>query len=193
MVNRKYFDSLLADNKMSLRALASRMEMGHSQLSLTFSGERKLQLDEAAQLARIFGEPIVKIIEAAGVKVPDSGLRVSVIGAINGQGILDCYGKDIVERTTAPNGMPEGTVAAQCRTVATPLEWMDGFVLFFKKPPHVEPSIVGRFSVCKIHDGPAVIAGVRRGYAEGTYTLIGPYRGENVYLDYASPVVLTRN
>lgn len=46
-VNRRYFESLMADRRMSLRALAQKMVMGHSQLSLTFSGTRRPQLDEA--------------------------------------------------------------------------------------------------------------------------------------------------
>lgn len=47
-INRRFFDSLLADKKLSMRALAAQMGMNHSQLSLTFSGARKLQLEEAA-------------------------------------------------------------------------------------------------------------------------------------------------
>lgn len=49
-INRRYFEGLMADHRLSLRALAARMGMQHSQLSLTFSGARKLTLEEAAML-----------------------------------------------------------------------------------------------------------------------------------------------
>lgn len=193
MVNRRYFEGLLAANKMSLRSLANKMEMNHSQLSLTFSGTRKMQIEEAAKLARIFGEPLYRIIENTGVKVWESGVRSTVIGFMTGDGVVNLHGSDVLERTTAPNGMPEGTVAAQCRTASSSLEWMDGWVFFFARPEDVHPSIVGRLSICKIAKGPAVIAAVKRGYAENTFSLIGPYRAENVHLEWATPIVLTRN
>ena len=44
-VDRRFFENLLADRNMSLRQLATKMDMSHSQLSLTFSGARRMQLE----------------------------------------------------------------------------------------------------------------------------------------------------
>ena len=102
-VNRRYFDALLAEKKLSLRALAGRMGMNHSQLSLTFSGGRRMTLDEAAQLSNIFGVPLHKIVENAGVTVkPTNGRRVPVIGVVRGDGTVELYDGSTIERTTVP-------------------------------------------------------------------------------------------
>lgn len=193
-VNKRYFESLMQSKSLSLRGLAQRMNMSHSQLSLTFGGDRKMQLDEAAQLAFIFGEPLHRIVENAGVSVVLAGpQRVTVVGAVQGDGTVSIHGRDIVERTNAPAELPDGSVALQCRTGGTPLDWMDGWVFFCAAPTQVEPATLGRFSYCKIKDGPAVIATVKRGYREQTYNLAGPIARESILLDWATPVLWTRN
>lgn len=193
-INRRFFDGLLADKKLSLRALATQMGMNHSQLSLTFSGARKLQLDEAAQLSNIFGVPLHAIVEAAGVTVkPVGGGRVKVIGAVRGNGTVELYPKGVVERTTAPEDVPKGSIAVQCRTAGTELEWLDGAVMFCKEPDGVDPGYLGRVCLCKVKDNAVALAMVKRGYRENTVNLTGPYQKESVVLEWAAPIILTRN
>jgi transcriptional regulator with XRE-family HTH domain len=193
-VNRRYFESLMAAKKMSLRSLAQRMGLGHSQLSLTFSGARRAQLDEAAQLSQIFGEPMHRVVEALGVAVqPLSGKRVSVIGAVTGDGTVELYPSNVVERTTAIEGLPDPLVAVQARTAGTPLDWMDGAVFFCREPDGIDAASLGRFCVLKIRNGPAAISAVRRGYHENTFNLVGPFARESAALEWATPVLVTRN
>ncbi len=193
-VNRRYFDGLMQDKKLSLRGLAQRMGISHSQLSLTFSGGRRLQLDEAAQLANILGEPLHRIVENAGIAVRSNhGIRVSVVGAVKGDGTVEMNPDGTVERTSAPEHMPDDSIALQCRTAGSPLDWMDGWVLFCPPLNGVNPTILGRFCLVQIKDGPAVLAGVKRGYHEGTFNLSGPFVRESAPLLSATPVLWTRN
>ncbi len=193
-LNRRYFDSLMAGKKMSLRALAQRMGLSHSQLSLTFSGARKLQLDEAAQLSNIFGEPLHRIVENAGVSVhPSSGRRIAVVGVVRGDGTVEMHDASVIERTNAPEDLPADAVAIQCRTSGTPLEWLDGWVFYCRDPQEVEPGCLGRFSLCKIKDGLFVVGTVKRGYQDGTFNLLGTFARENVTLEAATPILFTRN
>jgi transcriptional regulator with XRE-family HTH domain len=179
---------------LSLRGLAKRMGMSHSQLSLVFSGDRRLQLEEAAQLSSIFGEPLYRIVEAAGVSVrPIGSHRVSVIGAMQGDGTVALHPDGVIERTTAPEGMPEDSIALQARTGGSALDWMDGWVFFCPKPDGVDSAILGRFAFCQIKDGPKVLASVRRGYQEGSYNLRGPFSADSVRLVSATPVLFSRN
>ena len=128
--------------KLSLRGLAKSMGMSHSQLSLTFSGDRKLQLDEASQLSTILGEPLHRIVENAGVTVAPTGLaRVSVIGAMGGDGIVALHAEGVIERTGAPRGIAADGVAVQCRTVGTALDWMDSWIFFCPKLDGVDSSM----------------------------------------------------
>lgn len=193
-VNRRFFEALMAEKKLSLRALAARMEMNHSQLSLTFSGGRRMTLDEASQLSQIFSVPLHRVVEAAGVSVkPYGGKRVPVIGAMQGDGTVEMYGKKVVERTTAPEDIPADSIGIQCRTSGTPLEYMDGWVFFARESKGGDYAFMGRVCLCQITGGPAVIALVKRGYQEGTSNLSGPYRQDSARLDWATPVILTRN
>ena len=193
-VDRRFFEGLMQDKDLSLRGLASRMGMSHSQLSLTFSGDRKFQLSEVAQLSSIFGQPIERIIKAAGVEVPAIGVsRVDVIGAMQGDGTVILHSPGTIERASAPEGTPEGSIAVQARTAGSDMDWIDRTVLFIAKPNGVEPGILGRLCFCQIKDGPAVIAAVRRGYAENTFSLYGPFRTESVRLEFAAPVLFSRH
>ena len=193
-VNRRYFESLMQAKKLSLRGLAKSMGMSHSQLSLTFSGDRKLQLDEASQLSTILGEPLHRIVENAGVTVAPTGLaRVSVIGAMGGDGIVALHAEGVIERTGAPRGIAADGVAVQCRTVGTALDWMDSWIFFCPKLDGVDSAILARFALCQLADGPAVMASVRRGYQEATFNLRGPFSQDNVKLTSATPVLFTRN
>lgn len=180
--------------ELSLRGLAQRMGMSHSQLSLTFSGDRKMQLDEAAKLSSIFGEPLTRIVENAGVAIRSfNHSRVSVIGAMHGDGIVAMHPEDVIERTSAPEGMPDDGVAIQCRTASSQLDWMDGWVFFCAKPEKVDQAALGRFCLCQIKDGPFVMASLRRGYQDGTVNLRGPYSADSVRLESASVVLFSRN
>ena len=188
----------MADKKLSLRALAAKMGMGHSQLSLTFSGARRAQLDECAQLAEILGVPLYEVIEALGVNIKGiNAHRVPVIGAVQGDGTVDLYqgGKSsVIERTTAPADLPEDATAIQFRTAGTPLEWLDGAVAFFRKPAGgIAKDAFGRLCLLQIKDGPAAVGTIRRGYREGTWNIAGAHQRENALIEWATPILLTRH
>lgn len=189
-MDKRYFENLMADKRMSLRALAGRMGLGHSQLSLTFSGVRKMQLEEAAQIAQIFSVPVHEVIAATGITArPPGGRRVDVVGAIRGDGVIDPTPAGVVERTDLPDDLPDGCVALQCRTSDTRLAWMDGWVMFYRPTSHVSSDSIGRLSCIKLSDGGTVVATSRRGYRTGTHNLSGPYERESVVMESAAPIL----
>lgn len=191
-VNRRYFDALLTERGLSLRGLAQRMDMTHAQLSLTFSGTRKMQIEEAIKLANLFGEPLLRIIEHSGAATkPVTARRVPVVGAVKGDGTIEP--SKTTELATPPAEMSEGMVAIQFRTADTPLSWMDGWVVFCSEPSDINASAISRLCYLQIEKGPKAIACVKRGYKEGTFNLSGPYHADNVSLTWASPIILTRN
>lgn len=193
-IDRRFFETLMSAKKLSLRALASKMDRTHSQLSLILSGQRRMQLDEAVQLSELLGAPLHRIAEAAGVgRARASGKRIEVVGAMGSGGVVDLYPAGVMERTVSPDGgLPDNTIAVQARTADTPLSWMDGWVCFCQRTEQVEPDAIGRFCLAKIEGGPAVLATVRRGYRENSYNLTGPYTKDSERLEWAAPVLLTR-
>lgn len=177
---------------MSLRKLAGLMDMSHSQLSLTFSSLRRMQLDEAVRLARIFNVPLTEIAHQAGIAGADTaGRRVNVEGAMDGAGQVVKTEQGSVERVVAPGNLPEQVVAVQARTAGTNLAWMDGWVMF-RSTETSAPAAMGQLCVAQVSDGPVVVATVTRGYREGAYNLSGPYTAESAPLDWVSRILAIR-
>ena len=193
-VDRRYFEGLMADRKLSLRGLARRMSLGHSQLSLTFSGTRRMKLEEASALASIFSVPMSDVIRAAGIELPPTGeMRVPVVGGMRSDGTIEPTPEGAAERATAPCQMPEDTAAVQIRTAGGAFGWADGWLLFFRKTGHVEPGCLGRLCVAQVAGGPMIVATLARGYRDSSFNASGFYQGESLRLEWAAPVVLTRN
>lgn len=194
VVNKTYFEECMGRRKLSLRALAKRMDMTHSQLSLTFSGARRMQLDEAAKLAQIFSVTLDEIATNAGVSYLNQGRRrVSVIGRMDSSGAVIRYGDDVVERTFSPDGLSADAKAIQARTAESPLSWMDRFVFFFEDIRQPPAEVVGRFCLCQVEGGSECVGTLRRGYQDGTFNLSGPATMESARLEWATPLLLTRN
>lgn len=193
-VNRRFFDDLLADKELSLRQLAARMGMSHSQLSLTFSGMRRMQLDEACRLASILGLTLQRVAIEAGIKgAQQAGRHATVIGALRGTGEVDLHeAGGAVQRTTLPDGLPPRVEVIQARTADSPLAWLDGWLLFFDSTATSVSGSLGRLSYVGLGDGRRVVASLRRGYQEGTCALSGPFSSESECVTWATPILLAR-
>lgn len=192
-VNKRYFDALMQDKGLSLRSLAKLMELRHSQLSLTFSGTRRMQMQEAVKLADIFNVPLSQVVQNAGIHgVTNAGRSLPITGLLRGDGTVDIHGKDVSETAIAPDGLPTRCSAIQARTADTPLAWMDGWVMFYEPRKTLDADIIGRFCFARIRNGPAVMATIRRGYQDGAYALSGPCTSENAILEWASPIIIAR-
>jgi transcriptional regulator with XRE-family HTH domain len=188
--DKRFFDNLLADKGVSLRQLAQRMGMNHSQLSLTFSGARRMQLDEAVRLARYFGIPLQRVVQAAGVDgAVSAGRLCNVTGIMRGDGKV--LPPDAIEKALTPDGMPDDIEAIQARTANSPLAWVDSWVFFFQPLQKPDSSLMGRFCVVRTERG-MMVATVRRGYSDGGFALSGLVDLDSVGILAASPVLHIR-
>lgn len=191
-VDKAFFLNAIRDKGLSMRGLAKTMGLSsHSQLSNVFDGTRRLQLDEAAVLADALGVSIKEVMERTGARKA-APRRARLHGYLSGSGEVTTQTNDLI-RVQVPEELPVGCVAIQARTADTALSWMDGWVFFGTQASEVEPGCVGRLSYVKVENGPAVVATVRRGYADGTYNLSGPYAAESVRLEWASAILMTKN
>lgn len=192
-MNRRYFENLMAERGISLRSLAKEMGINHSQLSLTLSGARRLQLTEAVQLADLFGVPLNVIAANAGAGTHfTNGTYISVVGAMRGNGVVERLPEGVVERVMIPpNFVGKDATAIQARTADTPLSWMDGIVCVCRPALTIESEGIGRLCWLALADGREVIATPRRGYSPNTMNLTGPFQAENVAVKWARPVVMS--
>jgi len=172
-VNTKWFREKLAERGLSQRALARKLGIDQSAISLTFSGRRRMQFKEAADIARLIGLPVSDVLKNAGVPVDDGKQTIPIAAIYDGHGEVHCIGYD-GDRIAPPIPMPSGSTALQCRTAGSSLEHMDGWMLF--NGPHVKPDDMplDTFGAVKIKNGVCVLGTVRRGYKKGRYNVVGP-------------------
>lgn len=193
-INRKYFEERMRERNLSLRKLAAMLGIGHSQLSLAFSGGRKITLNEAAQMSQIFGVPIHTIIENLGVFIqPVGARRAKVVGVVHGDGLVVTLGSLAADKVTAPDHLPNRAVAVQLRTAGTKLGWLDGSIMFCSEPEGVAAEAVSRLCLVKVQGGPIALAHVARGYHPGTYNLAGMFDLNDAILEWATPVLFTKH
>lgn len=186
-IDTKYFERQLQRCGITLRGLGRRMGMGHSQLSLTFHGKRRMQLEEAATLAKIFGVTLAEVAQHAGITLTPSEKMARVVAYMSGDGHVHPFDGGKVRM---PVGLPTDTVAIQARTADTPLAWMDGWLMFARRSTTVDPDCVGRF--CWVSTGQAESIGtLRHGYLPETYCLSAPGVIDSQPLEWASPILVT--
>ncbi|QBQ72165.1 putative lambda repressor-like DNA-binding protein [Serratia phage Parlo] len=193
MVNKRFFDDLMSDKRLSLRSIAKRMDMLPSQLSLTLNGKRRMQIAEAVKLSQILGAPLAELMIAAGIEeAKQERRRVTVIGHINGEGQIIPAANGSVDRVMLPDGLPDECVALQYRTADTQISFTDGWLMFSLREKQDPNEVIGCFCRAKIVDGPEVVGTVRRGYESGTFNVsIGLYSHQSIRLEWAAKILIT--
>lgn len=171
-IDTKWFRERLAEAGLSQRQLAKKLGLDQSAVSLTFTGRRRMQFKEAADIARLMGLPVSDVLQHAGVPIDAGKPTVPMCSIYDGHGESHCIGIETAERIVPPQPMPEGSTAVQCRTAGSPIEHMDGWVLFCEPPTEKVP--LGQFCRVKIRNGIKVIGVVRKNYKKGRYNISGP-------------------
>lgn len=143
-MDKRYFENLMRDRGISLRGLAKRLDILPSQLSLTFNGKRRMQMDEAVRIGQILGVTLHEVAINAGITAARADVgRVRVTGILRGDGMVG--EQSHIERTTTQMPLPEGAEAIHARTADSPLSWMDGWVLFTDARGEPSEVLNGRF------------------------------------------------
>lgn len=141
------------------------------------TGERPMRLDEATSLSKLLDKPATEILEHAGIP-----MRVEetapVCGWVDGVGEahfdLDSDGER--ERVPGLVGVPGNTFALRAQTGGTPLQFIDGWLLFVELPlkhGEIAPDVIGRYCLVELESGARLFRWVRRGYKPGTWNLDG--------------------
>nr|DAQ54369.1 MAG TPA: helix-turn-helix domain protein [Caudoviricetes sp.] len=190
-INTKWFREKMADAGLSQRQLAKKLGLDQSAISLTFSGRRRMKFEEAADIARLLGLPVSDVLSNAGVPIEEGRQTVPIMGFMDSTGEIHCNHETNAERVITPVAMPEGSAAIQCRTAKSPLEYMDGWMIFKEKPTTTPP--IGRFCIVKCKGSIRTIGTIRRGYKAGRFNITGPAIDViDADLEWASPIVAIR-
>ncbi|MER8748899.1 helix-turn-helix transcriptional regulator [Mesorhizobium sp. M1050] len=65
-VDKVWFDSQMKERNLTVRRMATQMNMHYSALSRTLNGERRMQVDEIRKIAEIFGQPESEVLVHLG-------------------------------------------------------------------------------------------------------------------------------
>lgn len=198
-IDTLWFQHQIEDKGLSQRKLAKRMRLDPSSVSLMLRGKRYMKVHEAAAIAEILGVPLLEVMGRAGIsaaeaKAAASGM-VPVVGRVNAHSVVTMNGEHTETLVASPADLDPGTLALRYETALTPLDAVDGWVLYYRQHDHVPPEAVGRLCVVlEVGAEHPRVGFLRRGYEPGEYSLL-PYLGaepEAVRLESASPVVWIR-
>ena len=224
-INSRWFEDQFALNNVQQRHVAAWLKINPSGVSRILKGKRKLRMEEAAELAKRLALPFEEILVNAGIRSPDiastlarqtsaAAASLPVTGTVDGQGrvrfeALKTPGRPL----SAPNPgiAKKGIEVLRMVTAGTPLDGIDGGLIYYQPTPSITVDAIGRLCVVKLlpqastregvagkkSNGPALsadsrLAVVKRGYRSGAFNLFsmgGELIETDVLLESASPVV----
>lgn len=200
-VDNEWFKDKLDEANMSMRDLAKRLDMNISSLSRTFAGHRRMQMEEAKQIAHFLRAPISEVMRHAGVAVDLDGLptRVMLAATIGDDGYL--------ERLRDPKPLPQAIIdkaqaaisksgngriiAAQVRSTKGGLALFDDAMVLFAPSDAVDPSAIGALSIVRNRDtsAQAMVRLIRARKTGEALVQLASGATKEVTLDTASPVI----
>lgn len=189
-VNQEWFRERLRVIKMSQRTLAKKVGLDPASMSNTFSGKRRMTMEEAREIASHLMLPVTEVMRQAGIDVLDDVRRIPVAGYIGAKGQVTLLPNGTHDTVIAPADTPTGSFALQMRRVNA-IE--DGWLYFVSGTQRSALECVDRLSLVALDDGRLLKGVVRRGYKKDTYNLVVISEGEQVLenckIAWGAPIV----
>lgn len=199
-IDKEWFMERLQSQDKSLRGLARFMELDPSSVSRMLSGERRMRMEEAAEIARFLGAPVHEVLSHAGVAIDLDGqpTRIILAAIVNEAGEVERLPEprplpqSVIERAQAalrPHGNSRA-VAAQVRATSGPLAIWDDAVILFGHTDVVEQEAIGTLAVCRLRGGSQILARILRARKTGEARIIDTSSQESeVVLQTATAVI----
>lgn len=170
-----------------------------SALTRLLSGQRRMRLEEARQLADLLGCSLTEVLEHAGIESPAGPGALPLVGSVAGDGAVRAtWDRPTTQRIAAPPDAPPDAVALACRTSGGELDHLDGATLVCRRPAPPSADAIGRAVVALLADGSAVYGILRRSTQRGRHSvLVGPglagaRRLDDVDVEAVAPVLWIR-
>jgi transcriptional regulator with XRE-family HTH domain len=204
-IDGDWFHRQLDERGQSLRALARHLGKDASAVSRTFSGRRRMTMEEAGAIAAFLGVAVTEVMHHAGIAghggAPGEGAGATILlsatigedGALGALCAPQPLPQPVLDRARlALAGRRERPIAAaQVRARAGALSMWDDTVLLFAPAEGIEPGAIGALSICGLADGRQLLARLDRARKTGEASLVLPDGGiADVVLVTAAPVLL---
>lgn len=199
-IDGDWFHNQLEDRGQSLRSLARHLGKDASAISRTFSGKRRLTMEEAVEIAAFLGVSVTEVMHHAGITRDGEGLGPKILLSA----VIDEDGE--VRSLAEPQPLPQAVldkaqhaigasrnrqiIAAQVRASSGALSIWDDAVLLFAPTDSIEPTAIGALSICGLVGGKQILAKLDRARKTGEARVVSPAGeiGEAV-LTTATPVL----
>jgi transcriptional regulator with XRE-family HTH domain len=199
-IDRNYFLEKLRASDKSVRGLARHLNIDASAASRMLSGQRKMKMEEANEIARFLNAPVSEVLRHAGISFNDDNVsdKILLVATVaeNGtvQRLLDPkpLPPDIIERARAAIDIySDGKVlAAQVRATKGMLSICDDAVLLFRHTDHVDTTAIGSLAVCRLREGEQLFARIERARKTGEARIMtADGKVKEVQLQTATPVL----
>ncbi|SNZ19089.1 Helix-turn-helix [Cohaesibacter gelatinilyticus] len=180
-INKDWFLTAFKDKGTSLRQAAKHLEIDPSAMSRILSGQRKLQMSEAQELARFLNVPVAEVLAQAGMdihEVPENS-TIQLTREIDGDGLLSARAEPtalqyhIVAKAKTSLASDKSVVAAEVSALDGSFAFWDGATVLFRDAIEVEGQLADSLCVVTLSDGTMRIAhiGSTRPSGESTLTL----------------------
>jgi transcriptional regulator with XRE-family HTH domain len=200
-IDGNWFHNQLDDRGQSLRALARHLGKDASAVSRTFSGKRKMTMEEAAEIASFLGVSVTEVMHHAGITREGEGLGPKILlSAVIGE---DGEVRSLPEPQPLPQavldkaqlsigaGRNRRIIAAQVRASTGALSIWDDAVLLFAPTDGIEPGAIGALSICCLSGGKQILAKLDRARKTGEARVVSPDGGiGEAVLTTATPVLV---
>lgn len=138
-INKKWFVDRMADRQISQNQLAKFLNLHGAALSRTFSGDRRMQTQEAIAIANLLGVTLDEVLTHAGVRTElPGGTKAQVRGSVK-NGVVH------PSRSARPVKAPEPGFEA---LTVPETRW----TLFYKPASAISPDAIGRLAVVELLD-----------------------------------------
>ncbi|MER9628401.1 helix-turn-helix transcriptional regulator [Mesorhizobium sp. M0296] len=199
-IDKVWFIDKLAETGKSVRGLARHLGVDASAVSRMLSGQRKMKMEEANEIARFLDASIADVLTHSGVSITLDERPASILLAAT----IDERG--IMQRLADPKPLPQAVidrahasitvhgnsriVGAQIRALSGPMSVMDDAVVLFRDTESIDPAAIGALSICRARSGEQFLAKIERARKTGEASVISA-TGEpmEVSLEAATPVL----
>jgi transcriptional regulator with XRE-family HTH domain len=197
-IDGAWFHNQLEDRGQSLRSLARHLGKDASAVSRTFSGKRKMTMEEATEIGSFLGVTVTEVMRHAGIAQDSEGPKILLSATIGEDGEV----RPLSEPQPLPQavfdkaqlaigaGRNRRIIAAQVRASSGALSIWDDAVLFFAPTDGIEPGAIGGLSICGLAGGKQILAKLDRARKTGEARVVSPAgKVEEAVLVSATPVL----
>lgn len=198
-IDKAWFMEQLQNQGKSVRGLARHMDLDPSAVSRMLSGERRMRMEEAAEIARFLSAPVNEVINHAGVAIDLDGrpTRIILTSVITETGAMErltdprALPQSLIERAQAAvHGVNETVIAAQIRATDGPLVLWDDAIVLFRPTETVSHDAIDALAICRLHSGEQILAKIERARKTGEARVLDVANTRReVVLQTATPVL----